>query len=79
MNLNTIKIKNTKAPTMKHPKRSVSKYVELFNSMKAGQWFTINSKDKMKFNAAGSKYVKGRYSLYKHPTMDCKYVFRMNK
>ena len=79
MNINSIKVKKTKAPTMKHPKYTQSKYAELFNSMKAGHWFTLNSKDRMKFNAAGSKYAKGRYSLYKHPTLDCKYVFRMNK
>ena len=79
MNTLAVKINKTKAPTMKHPKRIGSKYVDLFNSMKAGHWFTINSKDRMKFNAAGSKYAKGRYSLYQHPTLDCKYVFRMNK
>lgn len=79
MNLNTIKIKNTKAPEMKYSRQKGSKYAELFANMKAGHWFTINSKDRMKFNAAGNKYAKGRYSLYQHPTMDCKYVFRLNK
>jgi len=79
MNINTIKVKSTKAPAMLNRTRKGSKYLDLFNSMKAGQWFTVNSKDRMKIQAAASTYLKGRYSLYQHPTLDCKYVFRLNK
>ena len=79
MNLNTIKINKTKAPVMKLGRNKGSEYTALFDSMKAGHWFTINSKDRLKFQAAASAYLKGRYSLYKHPTLDCKYVFRLNK
>jgi len=79
MNVLAIKVNKTKAPEMKHSRQKGSKYTELFANMKAGHWFTINSKDRMKIQAAASTHLKGRYSLYQHPTMDCKYVFRLNK
>lgn len=79
MNTNAIKIRNGVAPTNKHPKIGGSKYQALFSKMKKGQWFTLNSKDKAALQYAASTYLKGRYSLYKHPTMDCKYVFTLNK
>ena len=80
MNIQAIKIKKTKAPEMKsHNRNKGSAYRDLFNSMQAGHWFTINSKDHDRLQAAAQAHVKGRYSLYKHPTMDCKYVFTLNK
>ena len=77
--LDTIKVKNTQAPKMSSHKVASSKYRDLFSSLKPGQWFTVNSKDRNRLQAAAQSYVKGRYSLYRHPTQDCKYVFKLNK
>jgi len=77
-NLN-VKIRTSKAPAMRNRQNKTSSYRELFNSMSRGHWFTIDSCDYKKFQNAGQTYVKGRYSLYKHPTMQCKYVFMLNK
>jgi hypothetical protein len=79
MYLDSIKVKNTNAPKMTSFRFMSSRYRDLFDNLKPGQWFTINSGDKVKLQAAAQSYVKGRYSLYKHPTMDCKYVFKLNK
>jgi hypothetical protein len=54
MNVLAIKVNKTKAPEMKHSRQKGSKYAELFANMKAGHWFTINSKDRMKIQAAAS-------------------------
>lgn len=49
-------------PVFKRP-RYTSKYRELFNAMKKGEWFYVKKEDYYKFNGAGSTYLKGRYSL----------------
>ena len=80
MNTLAIKIRTTKAPTQEQFAVSrVSKYRELFNKMKKGHWFVIDAEDYAKLSNAGFIYAKGRYSLYKHPTQQGRYVFRLNK
>lgn len=68
-------IKSTKAPVQHHSRSGRSKWRDLFEEMKVGEWFVLPKADHAKAQNAGFTYLKGRYSLYKHPTMKDYYVF----
>ena len=57
------KVQKTKAPESKTLTKS--QWRPLFESMKPGEWFIVPKKDYARTQAAGSTYLKGRYSLYK--------------
>ena len=49
-------------------------------NMKTGQWFELHEKYKDRVQAAAAAYLKGKYSLYKHPKKREVYVFlRLDK
>lgn len=79
VNFENIVIKSTPAPRRTTSSPNVSGYKELFGKMKVGQWFVVDASDKLRFNASANEYLKGRYSLYKHPTRKNKYVFQVVK
>ena len=79
VNFENIVIKSTPAPRRTTYSPAVSYYKDFFEKMNKGSWFVIEESDKLRFNAAGNKYLKGRYSLYKHPTRKNKYVFQLVK
>ena len=79
VNFESIVIKSTPAPRRVTTSPSHSEYKALFERMRVGDWFTIDAADKVRFSASASGYIKGRYSLYKHPTLKNKYVFQLVK
>ena len=79
VNFENIVIKSTPAPRRVTTNPHESGYKSLFASMKKGSWFVVEESDKLRFNAAGNKHLKGRYSLYRHPTLKNKYVFQLVK
>ena len=42
-----------------------SRWRDMFESMKPGEWFSLPEDDKVKTGAAAASYLKGRYSLYR--------------
>jgi len=79
VNFENIVIKSTPAPRRTTTSPKQSEYKALFAKMKVGDWFTIEAADKVRFSASASGYLKGRYSLYRHPTLKNKYVFQLVK
>jgi len=79
VNFENIVIKSTPAPRRTTGSPHVSGYKMLFSKMKVGNWFLVDASDKLRFNASANEYVKGRYSLYRHPTLKNKYVFQLVK
>ena len=70
-------ITNKKAPPRVTTPKSF--YRDLIGSMKAGDWFVLDSEDKSKVSASVMKYARGRHSLYQHPELEGKYVFTITK
>ena len=70
-------ITNKKAPPRITTPKSF--YRDLIGSMKAGDWFVLDSKDKSKVSTSVMKYARGRHSLYQHPELEGKYVFVLTK
>ena len=70
-------ITNKKAPPRITTPKSF--YRDLIGSMKAGDWFVLDSKDKSKVSTSVMKYARGRHSLYQHPELENKYVFVFTK
>ena len=70
-------ITNKKAPPRITTPKSF--YRDLIGSMKAGDWFVLDSEDKSKVSASVMKYARGRHSLYQHPELEGKYVFTITK
>jgi len=71
-----IKIERNKtAPRRKHARGKSSNWKILFESMKVGDWFVLNKEYRQRIGAAGTAYMKGKYSLYMHPEKQGKYVF----
>ena len=79
VNFENIVIKSTPAPRRVTTSPKQSGYRDLFSKMKVGNWFMIDEADKVRFNASANEFLKGRYSLYKHPTRKNKYVFQLVK
>ena len=79
VNFENIVIKSTPAPRRTTSSPTVSHYGDFFAKMKKGSWFVVEESDKLRFNAAGNKHLKGRYSLYRHQTLRNKYVFQLVK
>lgn len=67
--------RNKTAPRRMFSHSSTSNWKTLFASMKAGDWFVIDQKYRGRLGAAGNSYLKGKYTLYKHPEQNEKYVF----
>lgn len=59
------KIQSKKAPAPLNIRGRGSKWRDLFESMKANDWFTAHLDDQPKIQASASAYLKGRYSCYK--------------
>lgn len=75
-----IKIRKTPAPvklTNRGGRGSV--YRDLFEQMKAGNWFYVAKADYNKIQNAGQLYMKGNYSLYRHPRRPNTFVFKRLK
>tara|TARA_R100000951_G_scaffold97794_1_gene87544 strand:- start:454 stop:720 length:267 start_codon:yes stop_codon:yes gene_type:complete len=70
-------VTNKKAPPRKTTPKSF--WRDLVCGMSAGDWFILDSKDRMKTSVSAGKYARGRYSLYQHPELDNKYVFTITK
>lgn len=66
--------KDVKAPTNRHSRSGTSKWRDHFEAMQVGDWFVIPKKDYGKVQNAANKYLRGRYSLYKHPEIADRYV-----
>ena len=79
VNFENIVIKSTPAPRRVTTSPKQSEYKTLFEKMKVGNWFLLDEADKVRFSASASTYMKGRYTLYKHPTRKNKYVFQVVK
>jgi len=76
MNINKINIRTSKAPARKHGRTLRGKWRDLFEAMEVGNWFTVTGdKERMATASAATVYLKGRYSLYKHPTKANTWVF----
>jgi hypothetical protein len=80
MEIFTVKIiRNKKAPTQFYQKNARSKWRDTFEAMDVGHWFIVPARHKYSVANAASLYMKGRYSLYKHPETAETYVFKKNK
>ena len=56
-----------------------SHWRELLGSMRVGHWFLVKKKDCARVNTAANKYTRGRYSLYKHPSIKDTHVYVITK
>jgi hypothetical protein len=80
MEIFTVKIiRNKKAPVQMHSKCGRSKWRDTFEAMDVGHWFLVPKRHQGSVANAATLYLKGRYSLYKHPITPETYVFRKNK
>ena len=70
-------VTNKKAPPRETTPKSF--WRDLVGSMSAGDWFVLDSKDRMKTSVGAGKHARGRYSLYQHPELDNKYIFTITK
>ena len=70
-------ITDRKAP----PRATVpqSFYRDLVGTMKAGDWFVLEEKDRDRIQAGISKHARGRYSLYQNPEQEGSYIFTITK
>ena len=79
MNTLAIKIRKTPAPVKLVRRSKSSAYRDLFEQMSAGNWFYVPKADYHKLQNAGQLYMKGNYSLYKHPRRPNTFVFKRLK
>ena len=49
---------------------------KFFPNLKTGDWFEVGPEDLNRVRSAGVKYMKGRYSLYKHPIKKDMHIFQ---
>ena len=78
--IDLIKIERTKtAPRPSNRKARTSTWRTLFNTMKVGDWFVVDKKFYARVGNAGQLYLKGKYSLYRHPDKENKYIFLRNQ
>ncbi len=70
-----IKIERDKTAPRRKYGHGRSNWKLLFESMKVGDWFVVGKEYHHRLGAAGSAYLKGKYSLYMHPDQKEKYVF----
>ena len=76
----TIKIQRTEiAPRPAKRTGRASQWRALFNTMKVGDWFVVDNANYAKVCNAGQLYLKGKYSLYKHPESEGQYIFLLRK
>ena len=54
---------------------TTSKWKGTFESMRCGEWFALPSNHRARVASAAGKYLRGRYRLYKHPTITGMHVF----
>ena len=79
MNLD-FKIKEAPAPESIYVHDHKNTWRNFMLNMKTGQWFELPEKYKDRVQAAAAAYLKGKYSLYKHPKKREVYVFlRLDK
>jgi hypothetical protein len=78
--LDTIKIRRVElAPRPAKRTGRSSRWRALFNDMKVGDWFVVDKKHYSKVGNAGQLYLRGKYSLYKHPETEGQYIFVRTK
>jgi hypothetical protein len=70
-------VRVTKPPRRITQPRSV--WREILINMEPGQWFEVPINHKCAARTAGSKFVRGKYSMYTHPTKQDTYVFTITK
>jgi len=72
-------ITDQKAPVQQSHCSGTSYWRDLFESMKVGEWFILPKKHHKQTSGAASSYMRGRYRLYLHPTLEGYYVFAKTK
>lgn len=78
--IDSIKIERSKtAPRPSKRSTRQSTWRALFNTMKVGDWFIVDKEFYSRVGNAGQLYLKGKYSLYKHPEKESKYIFLRQK
>ena len=78
--ITSIKIQRTQtAPRPSHRSARTSQWRALFNTMKVGDWFVVDKQYHSRLCNAGQLYLKGKYSLYKHPEQNDQYIFLRQK
>jgi len=73
--IEVIKIERNKPAPRRKFGNGKSNWKELFDSMKVGDWFVIDTSYRARVGVAANAYLKGKYSLYMHPEKDSKYIF----
>ena len=68
-----------KAPVNKSSRSTHSRWRSLFEEMRVGDWFILPKDHHSRVQQAAYHYLKGRYSLYKHPSVANYYVFLKTK
>lgn len=71
--------KQEKAPVNKSSRSTHSRWRSLFEEMRVGDWFVLPKPHHARVQGAAHAYLKGRYSLYKHPESSEHYVFLKTK
>ena len=56
-----------------------SYYRNLFSKMKVNSWIILKPKELSCYRNAGSRYLKGKYSIQKHATKANTYIFIRTK
>ena len=67
------KIMKTKAPQRHTPPRS--RWRDLMNRMKPGQWFEFPASKRWTVLKAANNYTRGRYAAYQHPKKPGMYIY----
>ena len=67
------------APICTYRKNASSQWRDLFEAMGVGDWFVLPTEDHKKACNAAGKYLRGRYSLYKHPETANFHIFLKTK
>jgi|TARA_R110000823_G_C15821283_1_gene489274 hypothetical protein len=73
-------IHDRKAPVYNSTKSGTSKWKDLFESMKIGDWVMVKTKQNhTNIQAAAATYLRGRYRLYMNPEEEGTWVFTKYK
>jgi len=76
METDSIKIERNKtAPSPAKRRGRKGKWNPLFASMRVGDWFVVDKINRSRVSQNASLYLKGKYSMYKHPENEEQYIF----
>lgn len=62
-------IQKSEAPKPLNIRNRGSKWRDLFESMRPNEWVRIPKEGRARANAAATKYMRGRYSMYRIDTV----------